>query len=154
MRTSDRSERLVSQARAVRPSGVERRQILRVQLAFRFGGLLVLAAMSPVLEAVRMDVALVRISLFVLLYASVELLLMSRTSRILMKACKAEVQYVSGGEVPPPMPVRSRLPSDHTALRTSQMTEKPETRGVRDERAQPTSKRPSPASSCRSKNGR
>ena len=61
---------------------------------------MVLAAMSPILEALRMDVAVVRISLFVLVYASVEILLMRRTSRILMKARKAVLDDVSGGEVP------------------------------------------------------
>jgi hypothetical protein len=101
MHTSDRSERLVGQARAVRPSGADQPQILRVQVAFRLGGLAVLAAMSPVLGALRMDVALVRISLVVVVYASVEILLMRRTSRILMKARQAELDDVSGGEVRP-----------------------------------------------------
>jgi hypothetical protein len=99
-----------------------------VQLAFRFGELLVLAALSPVLEALRMDVARVRISLLVLVYASVEFLLMRRTSRILMKARKAELDDVSGGQVPPSMPVRPRWPSDHTAAR-----HRTDERGTRDE---------------------
>jgi hypothetical protein len=47
-----------------------------------------------------MDVARVRISLFVLVYASVEFFLMRRTTRILMKARKAELDDVSSGQVP------------------------------------------------------
>jgi len=81
----------------VRRSVVDRRQSLRVQLAFRFGGLLVLAAMSPALRALRRDVAGVRISLFVLVYAGVEILLMRRTSRRLTRARKTDLD--DGAEV-------------------------------------------------------
>jgi hypothetical protein len=83
MRRSDQSERLIGHARPVRLSRADHRRILRVQLTFRLGGLLLVTATSPVTVALRMDIAAVRIALFVIVYLGAEALLRRKTRRIL-----------------------------------------------------------------------
>jgi hypothetical protein len=99
VRTSDRSERLVGHARAVPLSGADHRRILRVQLAFRLGGLLVLAAMSPLIGALRIDCAAVRVTLFIVVYISAEALLRKKTGRIVAELRKNEDDLVGPSSV-------------------------------------------------------
>jgi hypothetical protein len=70
-----------------------------VQLAFRLGGLLVLAAMSPLIGALRIDSAVVRVTLFIVVYISAEALLRKKTGRIVAELRKNEDDLVRPSSV-------------------------------------------------------
>jgi hypothetical protein len=105
MRTSGRSERPVGNARSLGLSRADRQRIFRVQLTLRLGGLLLLAATSPAIELIRMDVAIVRIALFAIVYLGVEALLMRKTSRIIAEIRERDADLVRPPSVDPPFRV-------------------------------------------------
>ena|SRR5579863_5428833 len=109
MRTSGRPEQLVSRDPGLRLSGSDHRRILRTQVTLRVGGLLVLAASSPLVGALRMDSALGRIVLVVLVYVGAEVLLARKTGRILTKIRERDANGVRSSAVDRPCGVADKL---------------------------------------------